>query len=105
MDEKIRPCRYPVAEMNCGAFFGIGYLTAAVPLDARVITLLTPATRDRPVQTISVLVFRRGNQPLPHADNDRDIAFLGVGDRATVIGHPAFEPMEGLEPTKTNWDV
>jgi hypothetical protein len=51
--------------MNCGAFFAIGHLTAAVPPDANVITLLTPATPKRPVQAMSILVFRRGNQPLP----------------------------------------
>jgi hypothetical protein len=102
MDEEIRPCRYPLAEMNCGAYLGIGYLTAAVPHDARAITLLTPATPGESVRTTTVLVFRRGDRPQPHADNDRDIAFLGVDDRASAIGHPAFEPTEGLEPTKTD---
>ncbi len=101
MDYEIRPCRYPVAEMvSFGAFKGIGHLTAAVPPDASVITLLTPATRDRPVQAMSVLVFRKGTRP--HYDNDDDVAFLGIVDRATVLDHPAFEPMEGLATTNTN---
>ena len=99
MQYGIRPCRYPVAEVSHDMVHGIGHLTVAVPLDASVITLLTPATRERPVKAMSVLVYRKGNRP--HADNDDDVAFLAVSDRATVIGHPAFEPIEGLEPMTT----
>lgn len=97
--------RYRVAEMNCGAFFNIGHITAAVPSGARVITLTTPGAADRTVRETKLVVFRKNPRFQPPADNDADISFLGVGDRAEVIGHPAFEPREGLAPTKIDWEV
>jgi hypothetical protein len=50
-------------------------------------------------------VFRKNPRFQPPADNDDDISFLGVGDRAEVIDHPAFEPRDGLEPAKIDWEV
>ena len=38
------------------------------------------------------------------SDNNDDGAFLGVGDCAEVIDHPAVEPREELVPTKPDWD-
>jgi len=104
IDADFRPCRYRLGELNRGAFVEIGHITAAVPAGARVITLATPLA-DRTVRETSLMVFRKNPRFPPPADNDDGISFLGVGDRAEVIDHPAFEPSVGLEPAKIDEEV
>ena len=95
--------RYRVAEMNCGALFSIGYFRAAIPPGARSLALTETGIEEGSGDDRSIMVYRRGGHGEEVA-NDREITCLIVGDRAHVIGHPCFEPLPNLEPTKTDWE-